>query len=87
MIWKPVNYPGVKTDRYLVSENGDIKSLYHHGKIMRQSLVRGYYYISLRDQDGVSKLYKVHRIVCYAFHGNPPASIEDPTVNHIDYNP
>lgn len=87
MIWKPVNYPGVKADRYLVSENGDIKSLYHHGKIMRQYLVGDYLYISLRDQAGVSRLYKVHRIVCYAFHGYPPVSMEDPTVNHIDYNP
>ena len=86
MEWRAVVYPGIKENRYLCDENGNIKSIYHHGKIMKTHLDKGYKIISLVFREGKHKNVPVHRIVCYTFNGYPPKDMAEPSVNHKDYN-
>lgn len=86
MEWRAVVYPGIKANRYLCDEDGNIKSLYHHGKIMKPHIVKGYKIISFVFEDGKHKNVPIHRIVCYTFNGCPPEGMKEPSVNHKDYN-
>lgn len=86
MEWRKVVYPDIKENRYEVSEKGDIRSLYHHGKIMKTHNVKGYKYIALRRKNGKPVTRPIHRIVCYTFNGCPPEGMKEPSVNHKDYN-
>jgi len=86
MEWRAVVYPGIKANRYLCDENGNIKSLYHHGKIMKPHIVKGYKIISLAFEGRKYRNVPVHRVVCYTFNGCPPHDMKEPSVNHKDFN-
>jgi hypothetical protein len=83
-VWKPCpGYEGV----YTVSSEGRVQRVAaiqgsRVGRIMAGLLDgRGYPNVVLRV-NGVPKTEKVHRLVCLAFHGQPPEGHSD--VNHKD---
>ena len=92
-VWKDIKgYEG----RYQVSNLGRVKSLdrtfinkighkqYTKERILKPSTVHGgYLLVILFKGSGKGKAYKVHRLVCEAFHENPE---NKPCVNHIDEN-
>ena len=77
-VWKDVDgYNGL----YDVSNYGRIRN--HKKKnILHPSTDKGYKHICLR-KNGVTKCYKVHRLVALAFIPNPD---NKPQINHIDEN-
>ena len=89
-IWKDVkNYKGY----YKVSNLGNVKSISHLriDKLGRKTITkdlilaksidrRGYFIVGLYKK-ACLKLFKVHRLVCIAFHPNPK---NKPQVNHKD---
>jgi len=83
-------------DWYQVSNKGRVKSLERTvaGKKDSKRLIgerilkpstnkSGYLQVVLFDRSGKRKSFKVHRLVCEAFHENPE---NKPCVNHIDEN-
>lgn len=80
MIWKDIpDYEGL----YQVSDCGQVKS-FKNGKekILKPGLDRGGYEYVVLCKDGVTKNYKVHRLVMYT-HSHVDDEL---TVNHIDEN-
>ena len=87
-VWKDIKgYEGL----YQISNLGRVKSLAHlHGKskklIRKEKImqcvigIKGYLYCGL-SKNGLTKRYRVHRLVAEAFIANPN---ELPQVNHID---
>lgn len=89
-IWKSIDgYDGM----YEVSNLGSVRSFHRSTKsptiphVLAQANLRGYRFVSLPRLDGgkgrCSPL--VHRLVAFAFIGNPP-DVHRPTVNHIDFD-
>ena len=86
--WKNIKgYEGL----YQVSNMGRVKSLERKdslGRIVKERVLKtapnaqGYPIVSL-CAGGRQKIFKVHRLVCQAFHKNPE---NKPCVNHIDEN-
>ena len=81
---------------YQVSNIGRVKSLerivirkdgseqHRKERILKPSINDdGYLRVNLYDSSGKIKAFKVHRLVCEAFHENPK---NKPCVNHIDEN-
>lgn len=83
LIWKKVTYPGVKKDRYIVSENGDIVDIISLKSVSQYDAKDGYLqvYLQKEPKGGISVL--AHRIVAYGFCENPN---NYPSVDHIDGN-
>jgi len=69
----------LKDTHIQVSNKGRIKSL--SDVMYKQKLNGNYLYVNVKDG-----IYRVHRIICEAFHGPPPTPEQD-TVNHIDHDP
>lgn len=81
MKWKPVH--GVS--RYLINENGDVKSLITN-KIMRTKIDRyGYKTIGLVKDNGKKWYATIHRLVALTYIDNPQPDVFN-QVNHIDGN-
>lgn len=79
-IWKDVEgYEGL----YQVSNTGKVKSMRMNHLMHPTLAVRGYYYLKLRDANGVDKSFPIHRLVALAFIPNPYGY---KCVNHIDEN-
>lgn len=86
--WKNIKgYEGL----YQVSSEGRVKSLERKdclGRIVKERILKtapnaqGYPIVVL-CAGGKQKMFKVHRLVCQAFHKNPE---NKPCVNHIDEN-
>lgn len=66
--------------RYEVSSKGRIR-IKNNGKIIKTRILNGYEVTGL-TLDGKQRMVLVHRIVCRAFHGEPPA--DRTHVNHIN---
>lgn len=91
--WKDIKgYEGL----YQVSNLGRVKSLERtvtrkdgRKRTIRERILKptpdrgGYLLVSLSKGSGKSKVFKVHRLDCEAFHENPESK---PCVNHIDEN-
>ena len=88
--WRDVvGYEGL----YQVSSEGRVKSLerklshwrggerIQKERILKQSVVYGGYLRVCLSVDGKTKMLRVHRLVCEAFHKNPE---NKPEVNHIN---
>ena len=82
-IWKDIKgYKG----RYQISNKGRVKSLPRKWRRKEQIMnfitdKDGYKLVGLRDGSGNQTQFRVHRLVCEAFHPNPD---NKPEVNHID---
>lgn len=80
---KPVDIPGVQSNRYYISNQGvvyDSKS----NRILRYYVDKdGYFMVSIVTDTGRRRIIAVHRLVAYAFCKNPNPEICN-TVNHID---
>ncbi|MGV9199677.1 MAG: HNH endonuclease [Promethearchaeia archaeon] len=67
--------------KYKISSHGRIYSMFYQ-RYMRPALRKdGYMRVQL-----LRKMYYVHRIVAYAFLGQPPKEMVKPVVDHIDGN-
>lgn len=78
MRWADVpNYEGL----YIVSDNGDVKSLFRYKKILKPSKQKNGYLTVELWKNGESKRVLVHRLVASAFIPNP---FNYPQVNHKD---
>lgn len=79
-IWLPVaGYEG----KYEVSNLGNVKSLYHKGRILSPGTIGGGYLGVSLYKDGKGHTKRLHRVVAVAFLKN----LDDlPEVNHIDEN-
>jgi hypothetical protein len=79
----PHGYP------YDVSDTGQVRRATpehntYVGKVLRQQPDKdGYLYVVLSRQ-GMVKTFKVHALVCWAFHGPRPADIPDAQVRHLN---
>lgn len=85
-MWKPVEYKDIKRGCYLVSDDGQVWSNYRNRPVSQNKNGGGYLVVRLRKEDMTTWTLGVHRLVCHAFHGDPPEDMIRPSVNHIDYN-
>ena len=82
--WTPV-------DGYEICRDGTIISHKHNWRGYGSRAIEwaddktGYPVVRMVDEDGKRKKFKVHRLVCRAFHGEPPS--EHHEVRHLDGNP
>lgn len=74
-VWIDTCYGGVNLK---VSNMGRVKNM--KGKILKQSLNGDYMKVSVGK-----KSTSVHKVICHAFHGNPPTA-EQNTVNHKNHD-
>jgi hypothetical protein len=65
-----------------VSNFGNVKNN-KTNVIYKGDYVNGYHRVDLKDSNGITKHYKVHRLVCNAFNDNPN---NKPLVDHINGN-
>lgn len=77
--WRAVK---TKSGRYEVSEYGDVRNVETH-RVLRPFLTASGYHIVKLGNVGLTKNYRVHRLVAEAFLGEP--NISSLTVNHIDF--
>lgn len=86
--WRPVvGFEGI----YEVSSHGRVRSLPRvgpggnvlRGKILEQSIAKGYRFVGLRNNSGAFKAPRIHALVARAFIGERPRG---KVVNHIDFN-
>lgn len=81
--WKPIaDWPD-----YAISNHGRVMRTTTYGRgiagtIRKPVLVAGYLAVALTNRDGRRKMLHIHRLVAFAFLGEPPAP--DMEVNHID---
>lgn len=78
-VWKDIEDYGGK---YMVSNQGRVKSCQRNKILKNQIGSHGYYCVSLCN-DGEKTSHLVHRLVAVAFLSNPKSL---PYVNHIDEN-
>ena len=72
-----------KMFNYLVYDDGRIYSLKLKRYLKQSTTQLGYKHVCLIDNDGVSKIWKVHRVVALMFC-NPPKNWKSLQVNHKD---
>ena len=77
-VWKTIN----NFSNYEVSSYGNLRNK-TTTYILKPSIKSGYLCVSLRNDDGVSKSMKMHRLVALCFIPNP---FSKKTVNHKDHN-
>lgn len=86
--WEPINYPGIKGEKYLISNHGRVKNKIT-GKILKPFTdgKGNYEYISFPSEEGLKKRknISIHRLV--AWHFVKGYSTEKNEVNHKDNNP
>ena len=86
MSFYELNCRGIKSGMYEINEYGDIYSRYTKNLMHPKTDKNGYLSIGLRTTYGKAKMFRVATLVLVTFVGDYPASMKDPTVNHIDGN-
>lgn len=82
----PIRYPNSYLDNsglYYIDCFGNIFSMFSK-KFMPTYEHCGYKYLALGTQP--RKRYYVHKLVMWTWNGGPPASMRNPTIDHIDGN-
>ena len=84
--YRYVRFDCLNKDVYLVSEYGDVYSVKR--KIFLKTYLDkdGYKKTSLQMKNGQRLSISIHRLVAFAFLGDPDSSMISPTVDHIDGN-
>ena len=77
-IWKEIN----NFSKYEISNYGNLKNK-DTQKNIKPAIKSGYLNISLTDNNGIRKSFKIHRLVALNFIPNPE---NKETVNHINHN-
>jgi hypothetical protein len=81
-MWKTANHPNAR-GMYEVSDTGEVRNI-KTGRVMKQSTdTKGYPQLELHA-GGIGRTTKVHKLVAWAFLGEPP--FDKAQVNHIDGN-
>ena len=85
IMWKKVTYPGVRSNMYLVSENGDVKNIMTNHILSPYTDKDGYLRLSLISDQGknAKQTVFVHRLVAWEYVPNPNRY---PVVDHLDGN-
>nr|DAQ90988.1 MAG TPA: homing endonuclease [Bacteriophage sp.] len=85
LMWKKVTYPGVRSNMYLVSENGDVKNIMTNHILSPYTDKDGYLKICLISDQGKHGKQNVfiHRLVAWEYVPNPN---KYPVVDHLDGN-
>lgn len=84
--YRPLIVNEIKKNGYLISERGDIYSLFRKKVLSPKKDKDGYLAISLTSNNGQRKMMRVAKLVALTFIGAPPCDMHDPTVDHIDGN-
>lgn len=82
-MWKKITYPGIRTNMYLISENGDIRNILTNHILSPYTDKDGYLKICLVSdlaKNGKQNAF-IHRLVAWEYVKNPN---KYPVVNHID---
>lgn len=69
--WKPCTYPGVLSERYLISSTGVVWSLYFNRELHPYMINSGYMVVHLLSESKTDLKMLLHRLVAYEFC-NPP---------------
>lgn len=82
IIWKVVDYPGVRENMYEISNTGQVRNK-NTKQILHQYFDKCGYLMTFLSIPGreKGKQFKVHRLVAFSFIPNPE---DKPEVNHID---
>lgn len=83
LMWKIITYPGVRSNMYLISENGDVKNIMTGHILSPYTDKDGYLklcMISDRLKSGKQNVF-IHRLVAWEFVPNPN---KYPIIDHID---
>ena len=84
-LFKNINIPGY--ENYMVNSVGDVYTK-RTGELMVPKYDKdGYLYLCLYNTVTNRRMtVRIHKAVIYTFKGPPPADMNDPTVDHIDFN-
>lgn len=83
----PILLDGVKPNLYEIEEDGRIWSNYKKGYMSPAKDKDGYLKIALSGGSrNTKKYFRIATLVALAYIGEPPKTLKDPTINHIDGN-
>ena len=84
-LFKNINIPGY--ENYMVNSVGDVYTKRTGELMVPRSDKDGYLYLCLYNTVTNRRMtVRIHKAVIYTFKGPPPADMNDPTVDHIDFN-
>lgn len=85
IIFKEITYRNIRKNTYFVSEDGEIYSKLQN-KILKPKIDKdGYAYLRLGIENSSNfKDFAVAHLVIHTFQGEPPITMKDPTVDHIN---
>lgn len=85
IIFKEITYKNIRKNTYFVSEDGEIYSKLQN-KILKPKIDNhGYAYVRLATEDSKNfKDFYIAHLVIRTYQGNPPISMKEPTVDHIN---
>lgn len=81
-----ITMPKVKPNTYFINHNAEIWSKATNKILKQRKDKEGYYNICLRGSKANSTALRVATLMLYTFVGEPPQTMQDPTVNHKDSN-
>lgn len=90
-VWKYVNDGKRIYYNYVVNKKGVVKLKnlvwpYNTNRLPRYSKSDGYVRVTICDENDKPHTKSLHRIVAFTFIGKPPEDMENPTVDHINFN-
>ena len=81
IMWKKIEYPGIRKNMYLISENGDVMNIFSGKTLTPYPDKDGYLKIGLVGEISRTKNAFIHRLVGFAFVENPN---NYPVIDHLD---